>query len=63
MAKERERTSRLETITVEAAALPEVRWVRLLRYRSIRDQGDGSLLAWVRCAAKECGARFKLILE
>lgn len=58
-----DRPRRLETITVERPRCPKCGGARLLRYRSVRDQGDGTTLAWVRCAAEECGWRFKIIME
>jgi DNA-directed RNA polymerase subunit M/transcription elongation factor TFIIS len=51
---------RLATITVERPRCPACGDVRLRKYRSIRDQGDGSALWWVRCT---CGHRFRVLLE
>ena len=51
---------RLRTVVVERPRCPLCGGIRLRKYRSIRDQGDGSALWWVRCA---CGARFRVLLE
>ncbi len=51
---------RLATITVERPRCPACGGVRLRKYRSVADQGDGSALWWVRCS---CGQRFKVLLE
>ena len=51
---------RLSTVTVERPRCPAFGGVRLRKYRSIRDQGDGSALWWVRCS---CGHRFRVLLE
>jgi hypothetical protein len=51
---------RLTTITVERPRCPTCHGVRLRKYRSITDQGDGSALWWVECA---CGQRFRVLLE
>ena len=40
---------------------PECRHAGLHKYRSIRDQGDGTALAWVRC--RGCEHRFKIMLQ
>ena len=50
----------LETITVERPRCPKCHGTLLRKYRSVRDQGDGSALWWVRCS---CGARFRVLLE
>ena len=50
----------LETISVERPRCPACGGYRLRKYRSIRDQGDGSALWWVRCV---CGHRFRVLLE
>ncbi|MBI5289271.1 MAG: hypothetical protein HY873_09920 [Chloroflexi bacterium] len=55
------RYQRLATVVVERPRCPACNGVRLLKYRSIADQGDGSALAWVRCLA--CACRFKLLME
>ncbi|MCK6486448.1 MAG: hypothetical protein L6R00_20215 [Phycisphaerae bacterium] len=54
---------RLDTVTVQRPRCPFCGGVRLVKYRSIADQGDGSALAWVRCANAECGRRFRLLAE
>lgn len=51
----------LATVRVKRTRCPQCRSIRLRRYRSTHDQGDGSALAYVRCLA--CGARFKLLQE
>lgn len=53
----------LETITVERPRCPRCLGIRLHKYRSIRDQGDGSALWWVRCTNETCGHRFRVLLE
>ncbi len=52
---------RLPTIVVERPRCPACGGVRLAKYRSIADQGDGSALWWVRC--KDCNRRFRVLLE
>ena len=52
---------RLMTITVERPRCPECSGVKLRKYRTVSDQGDGSALSWVRC--KECGYKFRLVQE
>ena len=54
---------RLSTVTVERPRCPVCRGVRLRKYRSIRDQGDGSALWWVVCTEQTCGHRFRVLLE
>jgi hypothetical protein len=54
---------RLATVTVERPRCPACGGVRLRKYRSIRDQGDGSSLSWVRCEGASCGHRFRVLLE
>ena len=53
----------LETVSVERPRCPACGGVRLRKYRSIRDQGDGTSLSWVQCLADDCGHRFKVLLE
>ena len=55
------RESRLKTLTLPRPRCLRCKNVVLKKYRSIRDQGDGSALSWVRCA--NCGERFKVLLE
>ena len=57
------RKRRLVTIVVERPRCPRCNGVRLHKYRSIRDQGDGSALSWVRCGANDCGYRFRVVFE
>ena len=54
---------RLATITVERPRCPACDGVRLRKYRSLRDQGDGSALWWVQCLGESCGHRFRVLLE
>ncbi|RIK57251.1 MAG: hypothetical protein DCC63_14820 [Nitrospira sp.] len=54
------RRTPLETVTFERPRCPACKSVRLTKYRSLANQGDGSSLSWVRCA---CGHRFRLLLE
>jgi hypothetical protein len=51
---------RLTTITIERLRCPTCRGVKLRKYRSVADQGDGSALCWVRCS---CGNRFRVVSE
>ena len=53
----------LQTVTFERPRCPRCNGVRLRKYRSIRDQGDGSALWWVRCEGESCGNRFRVLLE
>lgn len=53
----------LQTITLERPRCPRCGGVRLAKYRSIRDQGDGSSLSWMRCLGRDCGQRFRVLLE
>ena len=53
----------LETVTVERPRCPKCGGVRLRKYRSVRDQGDGSALWWVKCEKGACGHRFRVLLE
>ena len=54
------RRLRLATVTVERPRCPECRGVKLTKYRTLNDQGDGSALWWVKC---KCGKRFRVVLE
>jgi hypothetical protein len=54
---------RLETILVKRPRCPRCDGIALRKYRSVTDQGDGSALAWVRCANPECMHRFRIVLE
>ena len=54
---------RLTTVTVQRPRCPRCCGVRLRKYRSQRDQGDGSTLSWVRCLDEDCGCRFRLVQE
>ena len=53
----------LETVTVERPRCPKCGGVRLRKYRSVRDQGDGSALWWVVCESSTCSHRFRVLLE
>ena len=54
---------RLTTVRYIRPRCPRCGGVRLRKYRSISDQGDGSSLAWVRCAGAGCGHRFRVLME
>ena len=60
-----DRTSRprLSTVTLTRPRCPRCHGIALRKYRSIRDQGDGSALAWVECLARGCKHRFRLLME
>jgi hypothetical protein len=51
---------RLATVSVERPRCPACGGVKLHKYRTLADQGDGSALWWVRCL---CGQRFRVLLE
>ena len=51
---------RLSTVTVERPRCPVCGGVKLRKYRTLADQGNGSALWWVRCS---CGRRFRVLLE
>ena len=53
----------LQTVTFERPRCPRCNGVRLRKYRSIRDQGDGSALSWVQCEDESCRHRFRVLLE
>lgn len=57
------RRRRLETITLPRPRCPHCGGIRLMKYRSIRDQGDGTSLSWMRCEDEACGMRFRLLME
>ena len=59
-APERTKGRRLTTVTVERPRCPACGGVKLRKYRTLANQGDGSALWWVRCA---CGRRFRVLLE
>ena len=54
---------RLETIVVTRPRCPACGGHRLVKYRSLADQGDGSALWWVRCGDPRCRHRFRVLLE
>ena len=54
---------RLETVVAQRPRCPRCNGAHLRKYRSQRDQGDGTSLSWVRCLDAECGHRFRLVLE
>jgi hypothetical protein len=54
---------RLPTVSYERPRCPRCNGARLKKYRSLRDQGDGSALSWVRCLNAACAHRFRVILE
>jgi hypothetical protein len=51
---------RLEMFTFKRPRCPKCKGVKLRKYRSTKDQGDGTSLAYVRC---ECAHRFKVVME
>ena len=53
----------LPLLIVERPRCPQCEGYRLKRYRSIRDQGDGTSLSWVKCLDRACGHRFRMVLE
>ena len=55
------RRGTLATIVVERPRCPQCNGIELRKYRSIRDQGDGSALWYVRCG--DCAHRFRVLLE
>jgi hypothetical protein len=59
----RPRPRRLEEITLLRPRCLRCGNIRLRKYRSVTDQGDGSALWWVICADKACGHRFRIVLE
>jgi hypothetical protein len=59
-AKDRQR---LTTITIERPRCPACGGVKLHKYRSLADQGDGSALWWVECSDPTCAHRFRVLLE
>lgn len=54
---------RLPTVTFERPRCPRCGHIHLRKYRSIRDQGDGSALWWVVCRNGSCAHRFRVVLE
>jgi len=56
-------STRLATVRLPRARCPRCGDHRLRRYRSVKDQGDGSSLSWVKCLGPACGHRFRLVLE
>ena len=60
---DRIKRQRLPMVTVERPRCPACGGVKLRKYRSITDQGDGSALWWVRCDNPCCAHRFKVLLE
>ncbi len=56
-----DRRRRLTTVVVERPRYPACGGVRLRKYRSLTDQGDGSAVWWVEC--RGCETRFRVVLE
>ena len=54
---------RLETLTYQRPRCSACLSTDFAKYRSIRDQGDGSALWWVKRRTPGCGRRFKVLLE
>jgi len=62
-APDRKGPRRLATVTVERPRCPRCGGVKLHKYRTLADQGDGSALWWVQCVEPNCGHRFRVLLE
>ena len=60
---ERSYPRRLETVVAQRPRCPRCNGVHLRKYRSQRDQGDGTSLSWVECQDEKCGKRFRLVME
>lgn len=54
---------RLPTLTLTRPRCPRCKGIDLKKYRSVRDQGDGTALAWIECLRRGCGHRFRLLME
>lgn len=54
---------RRATVSVERPRCPACGGVKLHKYRTLADQGDGSALWWVQCQSAACGLRFRVLLE
>jgi hypothetical protein len=62
--REGRRTSaRLPTETFKRPRCPKCKGVKLLKFRSCADMGDGASLSWVACGNEECGYRFRMVME
>lgn len=59
----RPRPPRLPTVALTRPRCPSCGTTRIKRYRSIKDQGDGTAVWWVQCQAPACGHRFKILFE
>ena len=57
------RRPRLQEVVYTRPRCPKCGGIRLYKYRSICDQGDGTALWWVRCLDESCGHRFRVLLE
>lgn len=57
------RPPRLPTVALTRPRCPLCGTTRIKRYRSIKDQGDGTAVWWVQCQAPACGHRFKILFE
>lgn len=57
------RSNRLPTIALPRPRCPRCGGVRLKKFRSVRDQGDGTALWWVVCSNGVCSHRFRVLLE
>jgi len=55
------RDGRLPLITLTRPRCPHCGGIALKKYRSLRDQGDGTSMAWIRCT--NCDVRFKVLME
>lgn len=54
------RQRRLETVTALRPRCPGCGGTALTKYRSLRDDGDGTALSWVRCLDPDCGQHFRV---
>jgi len=57
----RTRGPSLFTIELQRARCPRCQSSNLRKYRSLRDRGDGSAIAWVECRRAACGFRFRVV--
>ncbi|QOJ18529.1 MAG: hypothetical protein HRU76_13440 [Phycisphaeraceae bacterium] len=53
----------MPTVALTRPRCPSCGTTRIKRYRSIKDQGDGTAVWWVQCQAPACGHRFKILFE
>jgi hypothetical protein len=60
---DRSSRQRLPTVALKRPRCPRCKSIELKKYRSVRDQGDGTALSWVECMNRGCGHRFRLLME